>query len=526
MKKLLEKINHRTNFSFAAAFIGASYLASRFLGLLRDRLLAAHFGIGIQADAYTAAFRIPDLIFTLLVSGAFAVAFIPVFTAHWTAEEKEKAWNLTSTMITFLAVATLIICGFVFIFVGPVTRIIAPGFDAYRLHLTANLTRIMLITPVFFAVSSVVGSLQQAFNRFVFFSLSGVFYNLGIIFGIVFLSPTHSIYGVAYGVVIGAALQALVQIFGLFGLGYRYSLRLNWRDPGVWRVITLVIPRSLDQGIDQINYAFQTIIGSKLAAGSLTAFYYANNLREVPLAIFGTAIATAAFPGLAAKAAKGDKTALVEDLVFNARLILFLVIPSAIAAVILRGYIVRLLFGFGNASTANTLGWFSGSIVFQAIFFLVVRMFYSLQDSKTPLFTSIFAISFNIGLSLILAPHFGIAGLAAAQSIVAALETTALIVILRTKLPSLGLRQIWSGLSRMLVANAIMASLLYIAVAQFLPLYDLDRGFHVIAPKFLLIVVIGAIGYLVPCYALRLPEAHTFMRKLKTQLLRPFSLPR
>lgn len=526
MSKLLDKVNRRTNFSFAATFIAASYLASRFLGLLRDRLLAAHFGIGAQADAYTAAFRLPDLIFTLLVSGAFAVAFIPVFTAHWTAEEKEKAWDLTSSMITILALATLVICGLVFVFVGPVTHLIAPGFDPYRAHLTAHLTRIMLVTPVFFAVSSVVGSVQQAFNRFVFFALSGVFYNLGIIFGIVFLSHGHSIYGVAYGVVIGAALQGIVQVLGLFGLGFRFRPRLNLRDPGVRRVISLVIPRSLDQGIDQINYSFQTIIGSKLATGSLTAFYYASNLREVPLAIFGTAIATAAFPGLASKAAKKDKTGLVKDFVFNARLILFLVVPSAAAAVVLRGYIIRLLFGFGNATTANTLGWFSASIVFQSIFFLVTRMYYSLQDSKTPLFTSIFAIGLNIILSLKLAPTFGIAGLAAAQSITSGLELTALVFILRPKLPSLGLRQIWSGLSRMLIATVIMTSLLYIAVAELLPLYDLDRGFRVIAPKFGLIVIIGAIGYLVPCYALRLPEAHSFMRKLKTQLLRPLSLPK
>ncbi|HSX14829.1 MAG TPA: murein biosynthesis integral membrane protein MurJ [Candidatus Saccharimonadales bacterium] len=510
MKQLISKFNRRNSFSGAATLIGFFYLASRFLGLVRDRLLASHFGIGAMPDAYAAAFRIPDLIFTLMVSGAFAVAFIPIFTEFWVKKEREQAWHLTNSLLNILAVATIVICALIFIFVGPISSAIAPGFDPYRHQVLVNLTRIMLWTPVFFAISSVMGSVQQSFNRFLFFAISGIFYNLGIIFGIIFLSERFSIYGVAIGVVIGAASQALIQILGMFGLGYRYHWRFRLRDLGVVRVIRLMIPRALDQGIDQINYTVQTIIGSQLATGSLTAFYYANNLRNVPLVIFGTSIATAAFPDLAARAARNDIKGLVDKLDENTRLILFFVVPAAAVAILLRGYIVRLLFGFGNQTTANTLGWFAATIIFQSLFFLVARFYYALQDTKTPLYLSIFTIGLNIVLSLILSPHYGVVGLAMAQSIVSALETTVLYLLLMRKLPTIGLGRIMNGALKIGVASLIMGSLIYLSLNYLLPLNVGDRGLFVVAPKFLALLAIGTVGYLLPCYLMRLEEAHAF----------------
>ncbi len=521
VKKFLRRVNRSNSFNVAAALIGFFYLASRFLGLVRDRLLASHFGIGAQPDAYAAAFRLPDLIFTLLVSGAFAVAFIPVFTEHWMGKDKQKAWDLTNSLLNWLAVATLVICTLLFIFVGPITSLITPGFDAYRHDLAVNLTRIMLWTPFFFAISSVMGSVQQSFNRFLFFSISGVFYNLGIIFGIIFLSPRFSIYGVAIGVLLGAAVQALIQILGMAGLGYRYRWRFKLSDSGVKRVFRLMVPRALDQGIDQVNYTVQTVIGSNLSTGSLTSFYYANNLRNVPLMIFGTAIATAAFPDLAQRAAKDDKPGLIDKLISNTRLILFFVVPATVVSIVLRGYIVRLLFGFGSEVTANTLGWFAGTIVFTSIFFLVARFYYAMQDTKTPLYLSIFTIGFNIVLSLILSPHFGVVGLAAAQSIVAAIEAVVLFGLLRKKLPRLGLPEIFDGALRIGLSSILMGAAIYFAIVYVFPLYSYDVGLTVIAPKFLGLIAIGTLAYLLPCYLLDLDEAHAFLGRFFGYLKRP-----
>lgn len=524
MNAFVSKLNRRSTVSGAAVIISLAYLASRLLGLLRDRLLVSHFGIGPLADSYTAAFRVPELLFTLLVSGAFAVAFIPVLSQKLENEDKEEAWSLASGLLNLLAAASIAAGAAAFIFAEPLTTLIAPGFDPQRHELTVQLTRIMLVTPLLFAVSSVLGSVAMSFGRFVFFALSSVLYNVGIIFGIVFLSPQNSIYGVAQGVVLGAFLQAVLQLAGLVGLGFKYRLNFHFRDRSVRKVLGLMVPRSIDQGIDQLNYMVETIIGSRLAAGSLAALYYANNLKNVPLVLIGNSIATAAFPRMAARAAKGSVEKLIRDFVINARMILFLVIPAAIVTVLMRGYIVRLLYGFGDQTTANTLGWFAGVIVFQAFFFLISRVYYAMQDTRTPLYVSLFAIAVNIPLSFGLSGSYGVPGLAMAQSAIAAAETIALLVILQNRLGSIGLGSILRGLYRMSLAGAIMAGTLYISVAKLLPLYRADIGFPVVAPKFAALLAIAAASYLIPAYLLDLREARRFADKFKEQVLRPLNL--
>ncbi len=508
----------------AALVIGLSFMASRLLGLLRDRLLVAQFGVGPETDAYTAAFRLPELLFTLLVSGAFAVAFIPVFAEHLSKNDRKSAWEMSSVLLNFLLIFTAVAGVIAFIFAGPLTSLLAPGFNEYQHNLTVYLTRIMLITPMLFAVSSLLGSVAQSFGRFIIFALASVFYNLGIIFGIVFLSPTESIYGVAYGVVIGAFLQAVLQIGGLAGLGYRYHWSLKFRRNDVQRVVKLMVPRSLDQGIDQIHYIVETIIASRLQVGSLAIYYFANNLKNVPLVLIGNSVATAAFPTMAARAAKGAYETLIKEFVLNARLILFLVIPAAIVTVIMRGYIVRLLYGFGDPTTANTLGWFAGAIVFQALFFLVARMFYALQDSKTPLYVSLSAIAINVPLSFGLSHEFGVVGLAMAQSVLAVIEVVVLTVLLQRRMKQIGLHSIWAGLWRMLLSGAIMAGTTYILVARVAPLYLADTGFFVVAPKFFGILALSLAAYFIPCYLLDLHEARKVYGRLKEQILKPLNL--
>ena len=525
MNTLIARLNRRaSSVSAAAVIISLSYLASRLLGLLRDRLLVAHFGIGPQTDAYTAAFRLPELLFTLLVSGAFAVAFIPIFTKRIEKDQPEKAWELSSTLLNLLMITTLILGLLSFLFADPLTTMLAPGFDPLRHQLTVELTRIMLITPFLFAISSLWGSVAQAYNRFVIFAMASTFYNIGIIAGILILGPSQGIFGVAYGVVLGAALQALLQTAGLIGLGFRYSASMNLKNPDVWKVIKLMVPRSIDQGIDQLSYIIETIIGSRLATGSLTSLYYANNLKNVPVALIGNSIATAAFPQMAARAAKGAIDKLVADFVINIRLILFFVVPAVILTVLMRGYIVRLLYGFGDATTANTLGWFAGVILLQGIFFLVSRMFYALQDTKTPLYVSLTALILNVGLSLGLSHYYGVIGLAMAQSLLALFETTILLVLLKRRLGHIGAMTIWRGLARMSIAGGVMAAVVYTMVSRVLPLYRADTGFAIVGPKFFLIVTLAAIAYLLPCYYLNLNEARSLYRRLKVQIERPLNL--
>lgn len=516
--KLFSRANHRTTVGTAALLISGSYLVSRVLGLFRDRLIASHFGVGPEVSAYTAAFRLPELLFTLLVTGAFAVAFIPVLSEHLIKDQRDEAWEMTSSILNLLVFGAIGVAIILFVVANPLTYLIAPGFSAEQHHLTVNLTRIMLATPVLFAISSVLGSVQQALHRFVIFALASAFYNVGIILGIIFLAPSHSIYGVAIGVVIGAALQAILQVVGLIGLGFKYEFKFRWRSSNVRRVLVLMVPRSIDQGMDQINYLVETIIGSRVGQDALAQYYFANNLKNVPTGLIASAITTATFPQLAATAAKGERQQLFREFAKTFRLIMFLTLPAALAAVVLRGYIVRLLFGFGDSVTASTLGWFSGAIIFQSLFLLVARVYYAMQDTKTPLITSVFAIIINAILSFWLSSMLGVLGLAQAASLSAGFETLALLVILRRRYGNIGEGQIAKGLSAMMATGAVLFVALYASVRWLLPLYANDRGFVVVGPKFLALAIIGAVAYLVPSYIFKIREARYFVGRLREAL--------
>jgi putative peptidoglycan lipid II flippase len=205
-------------------------------------------------------------------------------------------------------------------------------------------------------------------------------------------------------------------------------------------------------------------------------------------------------------------------------MLLFLAIPAAFFSVVARGYIVRLLFGFGNAETANTLGWFAGTIVFSSLFMLVSRVFFAMQDTKTPLYTSLASIPINIALSVALAKNYGVSGLAMAASIVAVLETLVLAGILRRRQGNFGESQIVRGGVPMLVSGFIMAAVVYIVINTVLPLYAGDRGFITLLPKFLLILVVAAASYLVPCALLQIKEAHIFLSRLREIMIWSFNL--
>jgi putative peptidoglycan lipid II flippase len=523
-KRLLSRANRGQTVAGAAVVISGAYLLSRLLGLLRDRLLATHFGVGPELSAYYAAFRLPDILSALLVSGAFAVAFIPVLTEHLKKGERKVAWEVTSSLLTLLVLGTSIGGLLIFLFADPLTTLITPGFDRETHDLTVQLTRIMAVTPVLFGISSVLGSVQQSFNRFFFFALAGVLYNIGIIVGILIFADDFGAYGAAWGVLFGVVLQALIQWFGLQGLGFKYRPHISLKLAGVRQTIRLLVPRTLNQSIDQVHYTVETIIASTVSLAAIGQFSLANNLKNVPLVLIGGSIATAVFPRLAAKAAGGTRSELVSAYVRTARLILFLAIPSALFVVVARGYIVRLLLGDGNAEIANTLGWFAGTIVFISLFMLVSRVYYAMQDTKTVLYLSLISIPINVAVSIVLAEYYGVVGLAMAASIVAALQTLGLMLLLRRRYGNFGGKAIFKGLVPMTVAGAIMASSVYLTIHLVVPLYAGDVGFAVLAPKFLLISIVGAATYLIPCWLLKLAEAKTVFVRLRDIMMRSFNL--
>jgi putative peptidoglycan lipid II flippase len=523
-KKLFRRANAKQSIGGAALIISIAYLLSRLLGLLRDRLLISHFGVGSTLDAYMAAFSIPDLLFTLLVSGAFAVTFIPVFTKELKKSDQHEAWEMAASLLNLLVLITIIAAVIGSIFADQLVYITAGGFKGPEHELTVSLTRIMLLTPIFFAISSVFGSIQQAKGRFLIYSLASVLYNIGIIFGILFLSNHFGIYGVAWGVVLGTILQATLQLGGLIGLGYRYKLIIRLKMESVRRVLWLMVPRAIDQGIDQLNFIIEKAIGSTLYSGTVTAYSLANNLKNVPLSLIGAAITTAIFPRLSQRVADNQKEELASDVSRTARFILFLSLPSAAFIIVARGYIVRVLYGFGNVETADALGWFAGTIVFASLFFLIARIFFAYQDTKTPLIISIFSVALNIILSFTLSHRFGVSGLAMAASLVDTFETMVLVSILYSRNIPIGLGRILSGGWRMFTAATVMALVLFKLIHDYVPLLATDKGFAVIAPKFIFIVLIGFAVYCLACVILRIKEVGWFMRRIVELISRPLGL--
>ncbi|MBI4101250.1 murein biosynthesis integral membrane protein MurJ [Candidatus Microgenomates bacterium] len=511
---VFSKANRTVKISTAAALLAGSYFASALLGLLRDRLLAARFGLSGTLDAYFAAFSIPDLVYYLLVSGALAVAFIPVLTERLIHHNRPSAWELSSSMLNFLAMVTFVASIIIFIFADPLMWLVAPKFDPARHELAVNLTRILAVNPFLFSISTVFGSIQQAFGRFFFFALAPVFYNLGIIAGILGLSPRFGIGGVALGAVIGALVQLLVQQMGLIGLGFTYQVRVFWQNKGFRQVLRLMVPRSIDEGVEHLSAVIERAIASGLAVGSIAAYQYAFNLKNLPITIIGATIATAVFPKISERAAGTRTDALKKQVADTARVMLWMLIPTAGLFIILRGYIVRLLFGFGDPTTASILGWFAFAIVFQSLMRLVARVFYAYQDTKTPLYTSIMALVINVGAALLFVKLYGIRGLAMAQSLVATLEVLVLYVIMRSRLGPLITAKSIVNVIKIVLATLVTSTIAYLLVRFAFPLLSGETGFFHLAPKFAAIGSISVTCYIAVGWLFRISEAELVVSKV------------
>lgn len=520
MKNIITRANAKITVGNAAALLAASYFASAILGLLRDRLLAAQFGIGGTLDAYFAAFSMPDLMFYLLVSGALSVTFIPVFTERLVHHNKKSAWELASSIFNLLGVITLIGSVLIFVFADQLIYVVAPAFDQARHDTAVELTRIIALNPFLFSLSTVFASMQQTFGRFFFYALAPVIYNLGIIFGIVVLTPIYGITGVAVGVLAGAGLQLVVQSLGLVGLGFKYEPKIFWKNKGFRKVLILIVPRSLNEGIVYLTAVVERAIASGLAVGSITAYQYGFNIKNVPIALIGTAIATAVFPTISHQAASSNTSGLKSQMRKTVEALLWMVIPVAALTLILRGYIVRLVLGFGDPTTAAVLGWFAVAIIFQSLIRSVSRIFYAYQDTKTPLLVSLATITLNVILAIVLVKHFEVKGLAMAQSAVAAFEATALLILLRKYNAFFINKKLFVHIIKIVIGTIFMTAVTYVGVSRILPLFAGDQGFWILAPKFLAVCLLAGMSYLGISLLLKLPEARMVTSRVHKAIFR------
>jgi putative peptidoglycan lipid II flippase len=453
----------------AAGLVMALFLISRALGLLREMVISHQFGTGGQLDAYLAAFRLPDILFQIVAGGALASAFIPTFSAYWAQGREKGAWRLASAIINLVLILTTAL-GILAALLAPwlVRIVIAPGFDPERQALTADLMRLLMVTPVIFGISGIVMGILNARQHFLLPAMAPIFYNLGIMTGAIFLAPSMGVLGLAVGVVAGALGHLLIQMPGLIRHGFRYTATLGLQNPGVHEVGRLMLPRMLGLAAVQINFLVNTILASSLVAGSLAAINYAWLLMLLPQGVFAQAVATAAFPTFSTQAAKGQRAELRSTLAATLRAILYLALPAAVGMIVLRELLVQLIFQRGAFTETSTqmvawaLAFFALGLPAHSVVEIVVRAFYAMHDTRTPVAVGIGAMVLNVILSLAFIRIFeavgwmALGGLALSNSVAIIVEMAVLLVIIRRRLGGLEDRRMASSLVRFGLASVAM----------------------------------------------------------------------
>ncbi len=551
--------------TFAAVLLSFSAGVSALLGLIRDRLLAHRLGAGIEVDIYAAAFRIPDFVYGILIMGGISAVFLPVFSEYFRkgeegkpsssptellrskSEGEEEAWRFANNLLNCFLALLLLTCGVLFIFAPCLINLIAPGFSPEEKSTTAALTRILFLSPIFFGLSSIFSGILHYFNRFLAYSLAPILYNLGIIFGILFFLPHFGLQGLAYGVILGAVFYWLSQIPAAKNSGYKYLPLFNFKQPGLIKVFKLMIPRTIGAAAYHLNLIVVTAIASTLSVGSIAVvLYYSNNLQQIPAGLIGVSFALAAFPTLSRAWVNGVKEEFVRNFSLTFRQILFLIIPISLLMFLLRAQIVRLILGTGQFGwsetrlTAASLGIFCLGIFASAFIPFLARVFYSFQDTKTPLAIGLISITLNIALSLLFVSllrssgifqefminilrlqgikNIAVIGLPLALSISGIFQFSLLLIFLKKRVSEIKLEEIWQSLKKILTATFLMGIFVYLALWLAANLVD-TKTFSGIFIQTMTAGIIGILTYVLIAYILDSPEIKT----IKSSILKQFT---
>ena len=539
VRSTVTKINQRLNVKLAATILAGSTLLSSLLGFFRDRLLNSAYmpsengalaGYPVGLDAYTAAFMVPDFMFAVLVSGALSVTFIPVFNERWVKGNKQSAWQISSSMINFMALITMAASVLIIIFADPLMKyLIAPGLSESGHALAVSMMQVIAVNPFIFAVAAVIASIQQAVGRFMFCALAPMLYNIGIIIGTVWFTGGVNLFGwqifdggimgVALGVVLGSFLQLIVSAVGLAGLGFDYNFKIYWRNKGFRKVLSLLPARSVDQGMDYVVSLVEVNLASRLVDGTVRAYQQALTLHMMPINLIGVAISNAAFPQLTEHLGEGRNDLFQKDLRSLLRIVFWMALPVSVVIFFTRGYVVHFIRNTGDPLIAGILGCLVVAILFRTIYHIAARAFYARQDTKTPLYISIFSITLNIILAIVLSMvlKMGAYGLAWAQSTVAVLEVVVLLAVMNRQMPKLFDMTFVRAIFKMIIAGTITGVVCYIAVL-IMPFRYHDDSFFSAFPKFVIISLVSFGAYAAASKWLKLPEIDPILARLKKVL--------
>ncbi len=505
----------------ASLVLAITFSLSSILGLLRNRFLYARFFSCCVADldVYNAAFRLPDLIFKLLVTGVLSASFIPVFSSYL-HKNKKVADEIASTVINLLLITFFIISLIAFIFIKPISGLIAAGFSPDQLVLMATLSRILLIAQLFFLLSNFITAILQVNQIFIIPALSPIVYNLFIIISIFTLAPIFGIYGVAIGAVVGAFFHLAIQIPVVRHQGFIYYPIIRAKLHGVKEIFRLMVPRILSLGLGEIENTVTLFFASTLASGSISLLNLALQFMYWPSRIFGTTIGQASLPILSKNIAKNELDTFrntVSRIIVQS---LFIAVPISILILVERVSIIRILYGSqqfpwsATILTSRILAFLIPGIICQAVIQILIRSFYALHNTKIPFFVSMVSLIINITTSYYFV-HFttlGVVGLAISASISNIIQLFGLLTMFIKIVDGFNWFLVFVKFYKISLSSILMGIASWLSI-KFLDLFVLDTS-RAIPILVLMIIssIIGLITYIFSVNFLKLEEVKDYQK--------------
>ncbi len=525
MNRFIKRANNKLGVSGAATLLLGISLIGQVLGFLRYKIVNANFPVtGAEStDAYFAAFKIPDFFFYTLAAGALGVAFIPILSEHLERGDKKGVWDLTSSLLNFLAIIMAIVGVVMFVFAEPLVKLLVPAsFTPEQLHNAVTIMRCISFNPLLFTISGILAGAQQTFGRFFFYATGPIFYNVAIMLSVFIFRDNIGIVGLGIGAMAGAVLQLIVVSFGLIGANFHWHPSILWRSADFRKILRLLPARSIDQGIDSINSIAETNFAARLGVGSISYYENAYILHTTPIILIGISISTAAYPKLTQRLAQGRSDLFRKEFLQILRVIVWITLPVVVVSYFSRGYFARLIFTNSAPEIAVVFGFFAAAIFFRSVYAMVSRWFYAQKDTKTPLIVSLFAIALNVTLAYLLSrpSAYGLVGLAAAQSIVAAVEVVILMLIMIVRDRRLLDPYFWGGIAKMLSVTGFDVITAFTMISL-LPLNTADTGFITLGAKLGTITLSTFAIHVLVSSLFDLEEARAVISKTKQFILRP-----
>lgn len=459
-------MDEKRNVAKAAGQISIATTGSRVLGFIRDILLAKMFGATGSTDAFFVAFRIPNLFRELFAEGSMSAAFIPVFTEALTKDGSSEAKRLASAVFALLLSVLSLLCVVCIVFAPSIVTLIAPGFlkDPDKFSLTVTLTRFMFPFLFFISLAAFAKGILNSLRSFFVPALAPMFLNISIILSALFLSPRFDVplVAIALAVAVGGALQVIIQLPELVKKRFLVAPLFLLNHPGLKKILRLLLPAIVGMGVHQINILITTVFVSYLSGGSVTYLYYSMRFVHLPVGIFGVAMATAVLPTLSEQAAKGDRKAMQETFSFSLRLLFFITLPAMAGLIALSEPIIHVLLLRGEftplavSETAYALVCYSSGLWAFVGYRVVVSVFYSLQDTKTPVQIAALSIAANIIFCFVLMGPMRHGGLALSTSLAQAVNFLVLFYLLRARLGRIDGRNIIRSFFKIAMASLMM----------------------------------------------------------------------